>query len=191
MNSKDSLNKVDMDYLKNNTRFDQKAIDDWYKGFKKDCPDGHLTQTKFTAIFKVFFPNGNSEQFVDHFFRTIDADKNGYIDFREFLLAMDIISAGSHEEKLKWAFRMYDVGGDGKIYLDEMTKIGSAIFDLHGTNSNKPEDSAEEHVKSVFSQMDLNSDGYLTQEEFLKGCLQDAYIRQLSEDSIKSKKMDS
>ena len=52
MNSKDSLNKVDMDYLKNNTRFDQKAIDDWYKGFKKDCPDGHLTQTKFTAIFK-------------------------------------------------------------------------------------------------------------------------------------------
>ena len=41
----------------------------------------------------------------NHIFRTFDTDKNGYIDFKEFLLAIDITSAGTAEEKLKWAFR--------------------------------------------------------------------------------------
>ena len=45
------------------------------------------------------------EEFSDHVFRTFDKDKNGFIDFKEFLLAIDITSTGSPEEKLEWAFR--------------------------------------------------------------------------------------
>ena len=39
------------------------------------------------------------------FFRTFDTDKNGSIDFKEFLLAIDVTSNGCPEEKLNWAFR--------------------------------------------------------------------------------------
>ena len=37
--------------------------------------------------------------------RTFDTDKNGSIDFKEFLLAIDVTSNGCPEEKLNWAFR--------------------------------------------------------------------------------------
>ena len=40
------------------------------------------------------------------------------------MLAIDVTSSGSPEEKLNWAFSMYDVDGNGWIDLPEMTKIG-------------------------------------------------------------------
>jgi len=49
---------------------------------------------------------------------------NGFFLFlQEFLLAIDVTSSGTPEEKLKWAFRMYDVDGNGVIDIQEMTKI--------------------------------------------------------------------
>ena len=38
-------------------------------------------------------------------FQAVDADKSGSIDFKEFLMAIDVTSAGTPREKLLWAFR--------------------------------------------------------------------------------------
>ena len=56
-------------------------------------------------IYSKCFPAGNAEEFCVHVFRTFDTDRNGTIDFKEFLLAIDVTSSGSPEEKLNWAFR--------------------------------------------------------------------------------------
>lgn len=42
---------------------------------------------------------------------------------QEFLLAINITSAGKPEQKLEWAFQMYDVNGDGTIEPSEMSEI--------------------------------------------------------------------
>ena len=117
------LTDEDIDFLMNNTNFSEKDIKDWYKGFQVDCPDGKLSKQKFIEIYKLFFKGGNPEKFCHHVFRTFDGDGNGWIDFKEFLLAIGITQSGNIKEKLKWAFRMYDINNDGTIELDEMTGI--------------------------------------------------------------------
>ena len=103
--SKDRLSKEEIDFLKTNTHYDEDTINEWYKGFKQDCPDGKLTPAAFMKIYSKCFPAGSAGEFCDHVFRTFDSDKNGFVDFKEFLLAIDVTSSGSPEEKLNWAFR--------------------------------------------------------------------------------------
>jgi len=179
--SKDRLSKQDLEMLKTSTRFDEDTIIEWYRGFKSDCPDGRLTPKAFMAIYSKCFPTGNANEFCDHVFRTFDTDKNGFIDFKEFLLAIDVTSSGKPEEKLNWAFNMYDVDGNGFIDLNEMTKIVKSIYNMMGPNHVAMDqfESPEARAEGIFKRMDVNNDGKVTKQEFVRCCLEDQKLIEL------------
>jgi hypothetical protein len=59
-----------------------------------------LDKTEFQKIYKQFFPFGDPSRFADYVFNVFDGDKNGMIDFKEFIVALSVTSRGRVDEKL-------------------------------------------------------------------------------------------
>ena len=53
------------------------------------------------------------------------------LNFREFVIGLSLSLRGSFDEKLYWAFKVYDVDGNGFISQSEMREIiaVSRVFD--------------------------------------------------------------
>lgn len=96
----------------------------WYNDYQDSLTPGktQLTRKDFTEVYDKLF-SGDAKEFAEHVFRTFDADGNGSVDFQEFAVGLFVSSCQDLDKKLDWAFRVYDINGDGYITKDEMEKI--------------------------------------------------------------------
>ena len=94
------------------------------------------------------------------------------------MVSLSITSRGSMDEKLHWAFDIYDLDGDGYITKEEMVEIMEAIYNTYygSTGPKKGEMPARERVEKIFRQLDFNRDGVLTLSEFMRGAKMDRLL---------------
>ncbi|CAG5087970.1 Oidioi.mRNA.OKI2018_I69.PAR.g11684.t1.cds [Oikopleura dioica] len=172
------LTKKELADLSDKTKFSPKEIKHWHHGFMKDCPTGKLSKGEFSKIYNQFFPKGDPTAFSQFVFNVFDDNGDGSIEFEEFLQALSVTSRGKLEEKLEWAFRLYDLDNDGTITRKEMTAIVEAIFSMVGENEKKENCTPKERVDKIFDKMDKDGNGSLSKEEFMEVAKTDKSIVQ-------------
>ncbi|KAM4644993.1 calsenilin-like isoform 1-T1 [Amazona ochrocephala] len=144
----------------------------------QECPSGLVDEETFTLIYSRFFPQGDASAYAHFLFDAFDADRNGALCFQDFVLGLSVLLRGTVQQKLQWAFNLYDINKDGCITKEEMLEIMRSIYDMMGrcTQPALRDCAPAEHVELFFQKMDRNGDGVVTFEEFLDTCLKDEDI---------------
>jgi calcium-dependent protein kinase len=71
--------------------------------------DGKLSKEELKDGYLKFFGIDIPSEDIEHIMLNIDVDKNGYVDYTEFAMAASSRQVILSEEKLKRAFRMFDI----------------------------------------------------------------------------------
>ncbi|CAN7984110.1 unnamed protein product [Ixodes hexagonus] len=184
------LNPKLIEILRKETLFTDAEIRQWYQEFVKEFPSGRVTLRQFKEAYRRQFPNGDPNKLAEHVFRTFDANQDGTIDFREFMCYLNVTSRGTLDQKLTWAFTMFDVDADGFIQKEEMVKMLTAIYKAIGYEpTGSPQDEAkkpERETERMFRLMDKNRDGKLSLEEFLEGVKKEPFLASLIEEEART-----
>lgn len=117
---------------------------------------GMIDYTEFCEIMQVD-PSPQCEKL----FQLFDKDKAGQIDVREFMIGLSNFTGAGKEEKLKFAFMVFDEDGNGVITKQELIKILKAN---HMASSDKE---VMRKAETIMAQADKDGDGVVSFDEFV------------------------
>lgn len=86
-----------------------------------------MTTDEFSDFISGYYKD-RSDSLSEHYIRAADKDKNGKINFKEFLLFLNHECTTNPRERLNWMFDLFDITGNGKIDRNEMIKIYQVII---------------------------------------------------------------
>ncbi|XP_077019244.1 recoverin [Tamandua tetradactyla] len=169
------LSKEILAELQLSTAFTEEELCAWYQAFLKDCPSGRISLQQFASIYAKFFPDADPKAYAQHVFRSFDANSDGTLDFKEYVVALHMTTAGEAQRKLEWAFSLYDVDGNGAISKNEVLEIVLAIFKMINPEDMKhlpdDENTPEKRAEKIWEFFGKKDDDKLTEQEFIEGAL--------------------
>ncbi|KAL2486882.1 Calmodulin-like protein 8 [Abeliophyllum distichum] len=125
--------------------------------FDKDG-DGCITIEELATVIRSLDQNPTEEELHD-MIKEVDSDGNGTIEFAEFLnLMAKKMKETDAEEELKEAFKVFDKDQNGYISANELRHV----------MINLGEKLTDEEVEQMIREADLDGDGQVNYEEFVK-----------------------
>ena len=148
--------------------FDTKSMKDIHSNFalmddtkekEKENEIGKIDFADFCACTKVIINDESRELFG--LFKQNESSK--YIDYRFFLISIVSMLAPTLEMKIKYAFDIFDIDGNGTIDRQELTSIISAVEMLQGQ-------ALKDRVDKILLLSDSDGNDQLDYDEFVVLC---------------------
>ncbi|KAK9981457.1 hypothetical protein ABG768_000988 [Culter alburnus] len=141
------------------SHFDADEIKRLGKRFKKLDLDnsGSLSVEEFMSL-----PELQQNPLVQRVIDIFDTDGNGEVDFKEFIEGVSQFSVkGDKEQKLRFAFRIYDMDKDGYISNGELFQVLKMMV-----GNNLKDTQLQQIVDKTIINADKDGDGRISFEEF-------------------------
>ncbi|CAJ1972234.1 unnamed protein product [Sphenostylis stenocarpa] len=122
-----------------------------------------LHRFKYKLVKKLGLMNSNGA--LSQIFDLFDLKRNGVIGFGEFVRSLAIFHPDSPlEDKIQFAFRVYDLRQTGYIEREELKEMVMAL--LHESDVLLSDDLVELIVNKTFNDADTKRDGKIDQDEW-------------------------
>eukprot|EP00744_Colponema_vietnamica_P002207 GILI01003516.1.p1 GENE.GILI01003516.1~~GILI01003516.1.p1 ORF type:complete len:188 (-),score=32.89 GILI01003516.1:209-718(-) len=129
-----------------------------FRNLDKD-QSGELEPSEFFDL-----PELAQNPLVQRVISVFDRNHDGKVSFVEFVQGLSLLSShGKSEEKLRFAFSIYDVNGDGFISNGDLFSVMKMMV-----GSNLSEVQLQQLVDRTILYADADGDGKLCFEEFVK-----------------------
>lgn len=125
------------------------------------CQEKGITLPVFEEVVARVLPQWKDTEMTHHFFALLDQSGDGVISFRELMVGMSVLYAGTEEEKLELVFQIYDQDGSGSIDEDELFHFVAFVY--RASYTKEPD---REAVRGLFQALDTNKDGTVSLVEF-------------------------
>ncbi|RKP40314.1 calcineurin subunit B [Dimargaris cristalligena] len=161
----------------NSSNFTAEEIQRLYKRFAKLDKDrsGTIDKEEFLAI-----PQISNNPLAQRLIAIFDQDGGGDVDFKEFINGLSTFSArGNKQEKLRFAFKIYDMDRDGFISNGELFLVMKTMV-----GSNLKDEQLQQIVDKSIMEADQDGDGRISFEEFCKFVERTDVAKQLTLDTF-------